>query len=70
MTIKIGDRLPEGTLAEFIETETAGCTLGPNTFDVAELTRARRSRSSACRAPTRRPAPRSTCRATSSTPRH
>jgi peroxiredoxin len=39
MTIKIGDRLPEGKLAEFIETETAGCTLGPNTFDVAELTK-------------------------------
>ena len=26
MTIKIGDRLPEGTLSEFIETETEGCT--------------------------------------------
>ena len=37
MTIKIGDRLPEGTLAEFIETETAGCALGPNTFQVADL---------------------------------
>jgi len=37
MTIQIGDRLPEGTLAEFVETETAGCTLGPNTFQVADL---------------------------------
>jgi peroxiredoxin len=37
MTIKIGDRLPEGALAEFIEIETAGCTLGPNTFNVADL---------------------------------
>ncbi len=37
MTIQIGDRLPEGSLAEFIETETEGCTLGPNTFQVAEL---------------------------------
>lgn len=37
MTIKIGDRLPEGKLAEFIEQETAGCSLGPNTFNVSEL---------------------------------
>jgi len=37
MTIQIGERLPEGTLAEFVETETAGCTLGPNTFEVADL---------------------------------
>ncbi len=39
MTIQIGDRLPEGTLAEFIETETEGCALGPNTFQVADLVR-------------------------------
>ena len=37
MTINIGDRLPEGKLAEFIETETEGCSLGPNTFNVSEL---------------------------------
>ena len=37
MTIQIGDRLPEGTLSEFIETETAGCSLGPNTFQVRDL---------------------------------
>ncbi|HBF49276.1 MAG TPA: peroxiredoxin, partial [Massilia sp.] len=37
MTIQIGDRLPAGSLAEFVETETAGCTLGPNTFEVADL---------------------------------
>ena len=37
MSIRIGDRLPDGKLAEFIETETEGCTLGPNTFDVATL---------------------------------
>jgi glutaredoxin/glutathione-dependent peroxiredoxin len=35
--IKIGDQLPEGTLTEFIETETAGCSLGPNAFKVSEL---------------------------------
>ena len=37
MTIQIGDRLPESTLSEFIETETEGCSLGPNTFNVADL---------------------------------
>jgi peroxiredoxin len=37
MTIKIGDRLPEGKLAEFIDTETEGCKLGPNRFEVTEL---------------------------------
>ena len=37
MTIKIGDRLPEGTLQEYIEVATEGCALGPNTFNVADL---------------------------------
>ena len=37
MSIKIGDRLPEGKLSELIEAETEGCSLGPNTFAVAEL---------------------------------
>jgi len=36
MTIKIGDRLPEGTLSEYIEVETEACALGPNTFNVQE----------------------------------
>ncbi len=39
MTIKVGDRVPDGTLTEFIETETAGCSLGPNAFQVADLAR-------------------------------
>ncbi len=38
MTIKIGDRLPEATLKEFIEVEGNGCTIGPNAFKVSELT--------------------------------
>lgn len=42
MTIKIGDRLPEGTLAEFIDTETEGCALGPNTFQVTELAKGKK----------------------------
>jgi peroxiredoxin len=37
MTIKVDDRLPEGTLQEFIEIEGNGCTVGPNTFKVQEL---------------------------------
>jgi peroxiredoxin len=36
--IKIGDKLPAGKLQEFIEVEGNGCSIGPNTFDVAELT--------------------------------
>jgi peroxiredoxin len=42
MTIKVGDRLPEGQLQEFIEVETAGCSLGPNTFNVADLAKGKR----------------------------
>ncbi len=38
MTIKIGDRLPAGSLAEYVETATEGCAIGPNTFSVADLT--------------------------------
>ncbi|MBW8902258.1 MAG: peroxiredoxin [Massilia sp.] len=37
MTIQIGDRLPDATLTEFIDTETEGCALGPNAFQVADL---------------------------------
>jgi peroxiredoxin len=42
MTIKIGDHLPEGTLSEFIETATEGCSLGPNTFQVADLVKGKK----------------------------
>ena len=42
MTIKVGDRLPEGALSEFIEVETEGCTLGPNKFQVADLTKGKK----------------------------
>ena len=42
MAIKVGDKLPDGTLTEFIETETAGCTLGPNAFQVADLVKGKR----------------------------
>jgi glutaredoxin/glutathione-dependent peroxiredoxin len=36
--IKVGDRLPAGTLQEFIEVEGNGCSLGPNSFSVEQLT--------------------------------
>jgi peroxiredoxin len=42
MTIKIGDTLPDGKVQEFIEVETAGCSLGPNTFSVQDLTRGKK----------------------------
>ncbi len=42
MTIKVGDRVPDATLTEFIETETAGCTLGPNNFQVADLVKGKK----------------------------
>ena len=36
--LKVGDRLPGGTLYEFIEVEGNGCSLGPNAFDIAQST--------------------------------
>jgi len=42
MTIQIGDRLPEGKLSEFIETETEGCSLGPNSFNVADMVKGKK----------------------------
>ena len=37
--IKVGDKLPEGTLQEFIEVEGNGCSIGPNTFKVDDVTK-------------------------------
>lgn len=36
--IQVGDKLPAGTLQEFIEVEGEGCSLGPNAFAVEKLT--------------------------------
>ena len=36
--LKIGDKLPAAKLQEFIEVEGGGCSLGPNGFDVAQVT--------------------------------
>lgn len=35
--IKVGDRLPGGTLREFVEVESEGCAVGDNAFDIAKL---------------------------------
>jgi peroxiredoxin len=42
MPIKVGDRLPDSTLTEFIEQETPGCTVGPNAFQVSDLTKGKK----------------------------
>ena len=42
MAIKIGDKLPEGSLTEMIEQETPGCTIGPNNFSISDLTKGKR----------------------------
>jgi peroxiredoxin len=42
MTIKVGDKLPEGELQEFVETETEGCSLGPNTFKVQDMAKGKK----------------------------
>ena len=42
MTIKVGDKLPAGTLSEFIEVEGNGCSVGPNTFKVEDLTKGKK----------------------------
>ena len=42
MTITVGDKLPEGTLQEFIEVEGNGCTVGPNTFKVEDMVKGKK----------------------------
>ena len=36
--LKVGDKLPAGSLQEFVEVEGNGCSIGPNTFDIAKAT--------------------------------
>ena len=40
--IKTGEKLPEATVFELIEEERAGCTIGPNSFDVRKETAGKR----------------------------
>jgi peroxiredoxin len=42
MTIKVGDRLPAGTLQEFYEVEKDGCAIGPNPVKMEDLTKGRK----------------------------
>ena len=42
MTIRPGERLPEGKVQQYIETETGGCSIGPNDLDIAHRVRGRR----------------------------
>ena len=34
--IQVGDKLPAGTLNEFVEVAGEGCSIGPNSFEVAK----------------------------------
>lgn len=36
--LKVGDKLPAGTLQEYIEVEGQGCSIGPNSFDIHQAT--------------------------------
>ena len=42
MTVKVGDRVPDGTLTEFIEVEGGGCSVGPNDFKVSDLVKGKK----------------------------
>jgi peroxiredoxin len=42
MSIKVGDKLPAGTLQEFFEVEKDGCAIGPNPVKVDDLTKGRK----------------------------
>jgi peroxiredoxin len=40
--LKVGDKLPSGTLNEYVEVEGNGCSLGPNSFDIQKSTAGKR----------------------------
>ena len=42
MAIKVGDRLPDGTLTEMVNEERAGCTVGPNAFKIEDLVKGKK----------------------------
>jgi glutaredoxin/glutathione-dependent peroxiredoxin len=42
MTIKVGDRLPAGTLQEFHDVAKDGCAVGPNPVKIEDLTRGKK----------------------------
>ena len=42
MSIKVGDKLPEATLTEFVEVAGNGCSIGPNAFKIPDVTMGKR----------------------------
>lgn len=40
--LKVGDKLPAGSLQEYVEVEGNGCSIGPNAFDIAKQTAGRK----------------------------
>jgi glutaredoxin/glutathione-dependent peroxiredoxin len=42
MAIKVGDRIPDGTLTELITDERPGCSVGPNAFQIGDLTKGKK----------------------------
>ncbi len=36
--LKVGDKLPAGSLQEYVEVEGNGCSIGPNSFDIEKST--------------------------------
>jgi len=42
MTIKVGDKLPAGTLMEYFEVEKDGCSIGPNPVKVEDFVKGRK----------------------------
>jgi glutaredoxin/glutathione-dependent peroxiredoxin len=36
--LKVGDKLPAGSLSEYVEVEGNGCSIGPNNFDIQKET--------------------------------
>ena len=36
--LKVGDKLPAGSLSEFVDVEGNGCSLGPNAFELEKAT--------------------------------
>lgn len=42
MSIKVGDRAPDASLGEYIETATDTCAVGPTTFQVSDLVKGKK----------------------------
>ena len=40
--LKVGDKLPAGSLQEYLEVEGNGCAIGPNSFDIEKSTQGKK----------------------------